>query len=113
MVYQETLEKIRKEIGENSIWVSVDETTDVEGRCIGNVVIGSMNSDTSKPILLSCELMEKCNNKTVAKRFNDAVGVLWPSGIKPDRVLILVTDASSYMIKAAEELEVLFPKILY
>lgn len=113
-VYQETLEKIRTEISENSIWVSLDETTDAEGRCIGNVVIGSMNSETAcKPILLTSELMEKCNNKTVAKLFNDAMGVLWPDGIKHDRVLLLVTDAASYMIKAAEALKVLFPKIIH
>ena len=57
--------------------------------------------------------MEKCNNKTVPKLFNDAMGVLWPSGIKHDQVLLLLTDAASYMIKAAEALKVLFPKMIH
>lgn len=31
-LYMETIENIRREIGDNAIWASIDETTDVEGR---------------------------------------------------------------------------------
>lgn len=30
----EVLDKIRSEIGENSVWISIDETTDAEGRFV-------------------------------------------------------------------------------
>ncbi|KAJ4437476.1 hypothetical protein ANN_17620 [Periplaneta americana] len=39
-IYDETIQKIRDEIKDSSIWVSIDETPDKEGRLVGNVVIG-------------------------------------------------------------------------
>ena len=35
----ETLEKVRDEIKDGLIWVSIDEITDKKGRLVGNVVI--------------------------------------------------------------------------
>ncbi|KAJ4446445.1 hypothetical protein ANN_13141 [Periplaneta americana] len=40
-IYDETIQKIRDEIKDSSIWVSIDETPDKEGRLVGNVVIES------------------------------------------------------------------------
>ncbi|KAJ4434724.1 hypothetical protein ANN_23292 [Periplaneta americana] len=42
-IYDETIQKIRDEIKDSSIWVSIDETPDKEGRLVGNVVIGLLN----------------------------------------------------------------------
>jgi len=39
-IYLETLPSIRGMIQDESIWVSINETTDIEGRFIGNVAIG-------------------------------------------------------------------------
>jgi len=33
---------IRKHISDKKIWVSIDETTDVKGRFIANVIIGTL-----------------------------------------------------------------------
>lgn len=35
----QTLEKIRKDVGNNYVWVSIDETTDVKGRYIANFIV--------------------------------------------------------------------------
>ncbi|KAL4097517.1 hypothetical protein QTP88_022289 [Uroleucon formosanum] len=43
--YQDTLAKIRNCISNNKIWVSIDETTDVEGRFVANVIIGVLRTD--------------------------------------------------------------------
>ena len=40
---QPNYEKFADEVKGKKIWVSVDETTDVMGRMIGNVVIGILN----------------------------------------------------------------------
>jgi hypothetical protein len=112
-LYEETLANIRKEIQEKSIWVSVDETTDKEMRMIVNVVIGVMSCEPCKPILLACEVIDKCNNKTIAKVFNDAMSILWPGGIKYENVLMFLSDAAPYMLKAGEALRVIYPKMIH
>ena len=43
----------------------------------------------------------------------NALAVLWPSGIKHERVLLFVTDGANYMKAAGTALKVLFPKMLH
>ncbi|KAJ4435139.1 hypothetical protein ANN_23715 [Periplaneta americana] len=80
-IYDETIQKIRDEIKDSSIWVSIDETPDKEGRLVGNVVIGLLSEQYSERILLHCDVLEKCNNKTIVKLFNETMGILWKKGI--------------------------------
>ncbi|KAJ4437767.1 hypothetical protein ANN_13705 [Periplaneta americana] len=89
-IYDETIQKIRDEIKDSSIWVSIDETPDKEGR-----------------------LVEKCNNKTIVKLFNEAMGILWPKGIMYDNVLFFISDAAPYMVKAGQALSVVYPKLTH
>ncbi|KAJ4433744.1 hypothetical protein ANN_16055 [Periplaneta americana] len=93
-IYDETIQKIRDEIKDSSIWVSIDETPDKEGRLVGNVVIGLLSEQYSEQILLHCDVLEKCNNKTIVKLFNEAMGILWPKGIMYDNVLFFISDAA-------------------
>ena len=61
------------------IWVSVDETTDVTGRFVANVVIGTLEIDRAGEIfLLHSEELEKTNHSTIFKLFDKAMGILWP-----------------------------------
>ncbi|KAL4122676.1 hypothetical protein QTP88_014961 [Uroleucon formosanum] len=84
-------------------------TTDIEGRFVCNVVIGLLHDEYySEPWLLMSEELFKCNFQTVDKLFNDAMQLLWPSGIKYENVLLFVADAAPYMVKAADSLTVLF-----
>ncbi|PSN38511.1 hypothetical protein C0J52_22137 [Blattella germanica] len=114
-LYMETIKSIRLKIGvDDPIWVSIDETTDVQGRHIGNVIVGVLkDNEASKPVLLTCEVLPKCNHHSIAKLFNDAMGLLWPDGVKHSNVFLLVTDAAPYMCKAAAALQVLYPKMLH
>ncbi|KAL4096902.1 hypothetical protein QTP88_021777 [Uroleucon formosanum] len=64
----------------NKIWVSIDETTDVEGRYIANVVVGTLLSDgPGKIFLLTTEVLEKANYSTITKLFDNAMFLLWPN----------------------------------
>jgi len=84
-VYEETISKIQNIIGDGPIWVGVDETTDADGRYIANVIVGKLSTEPSKPFLLCCEELDKCNHKTICQLFYNAMGVLWPNGIKHNR----------------------------
>lgn len=41
------MDKIRKYVGNNKIWVSIDESIDVDGWYVGNVIIGAL--EINKP----------------------------------------------------------------
>lgn len=38
--------------------------------------------------------------------------MVWPEGIK-DKILLLVTDAAAYMIKAAKKLQLFYPNMIH
>jgi hypothetical protein len=63
---------------------------------VANVIGISKNSQTlpDKSSLLSCQEM-------YARAFNEAMHALWTGGVKSDNVLLQVTDAAPYMVKAA------------
>jgi len=113
IIYEETLKSIRQFIQDGPIWVSIDESTDAEGRYIGNVIIGKLCSEPTKSFLLNCVQLEKCNNKTIAKLFNDSMNLLWPNGVKYENVFLFLTDAAPYMVKAGNMLTAFFPKLVH
>jgi len=59
--------KIRDIIGSGPIWVSVDETTDVNGRYIANVIILKLSSVPSKPFFINFGKLNKCNHQTIVR----------------------------------------------
>ena len=53
-LYDSTLESIRSDIGENYVWISVDETSDSCRRYVANFVVGKLHPDTrGRPHLLA------------------------------------------------------------
>ena len=116
MLYESTLESIRSDIGGNCVWISVDETTDLCGRYIANFVVGKLHPDEpGNPHLLACKVLEKTNHSTIARFVNDSLRLLWPSEIENNccKVLVLLTDAASYMLKAAKALQVFYPNLIH
>ncbi|XP_003737959.1 uncharacterized protein LOC100902100 [Galendromus occidentalis] len=113
-VYDGTIRMIRASIGEGKIWVSVDETTDSRGLFVVNTVVGKLSaSEPSTAYLLGSEIVERTNHATIAQAFCNSLSILWPEGIKHERVLLFVTDGAKYMKKAADGLKVLFPNMVY
>ncbi|KAL4088528.1 hypothetical protein QTP88_023622 [Uroleucon formosanum] len=112
--YDECMSEIRQYITGNKIWVSIDETTDVEGRYIANVVVGTLLSDgPGKIFLLTTEVLEKANYSTITKLFDNAMFLLWPNSIRHNDVLLFLSDAAPYMKKAGDTIKVLYPKIIH
>lgn len=54
------MKNIREKIKGNKIWVSIDETTDSEGRYVTNVIIGT--DAPGKTYLLTTEVLEEKAN---------------------------------------------------
>lgn len=113
-IYEEVINKIRFNIAGHKIWVSVDETTDVQGRYIANIIIGTLEVDKpGKVYLLNSEVLEKINHSTITKFFDRSMFLLWPGGIHHDDVLLFVSDAAPYMIKAGKSIGVLYSKMIH
>lgn len=115
-LHDSVLDSIRSDIGGNSVWVSVDETTDSCGRYIANFIVGKLcQEEPGKPHLLSCKMLEKTNHSTVARFVNDSLQLLWPTESESDcyKVCLLITDAASYMLKAGKSLQVFFPNLIH
>ncbi|XP_022166130.1 uncharacterized protein LOC111041895 [Myzus persicae] len=113
-VYSDTLNKIRDNIKGNKIWVSIDETTDVNGRYVANVVIGTLQTDQpGKVYLLNTEVLDKANYSTITKLFDKSMFLLWPDGIRHDDVFLFLSDAAPYMIKAGTTIKALYSKMVH
>ena len=91
--------------------MSVDESTDSEGRFIANVIVGALNKEQKTiPYLLNvCEL-PATNNVTVTQC---VMKLLWSSGIKYDWILLFVTDVGSYMVKSGQIVKGIFSNLLH
>jgi len=109
--YDDTMKIIRNYVTSKKIWVSIDESTDTSGRFIANVVIGTLEFDQSgKIFLLTTEILEKANHSTIAKLFDKSMFILWPNGIRHDDVLLFLSDAAPYMVKAVSTIKVFILK---
>lgn len=111
-VYTDVVRKIREDIGENYIWISVDETTDAVGRYVANLIVGKLCEDESTPYLLTCRQLEATNNETIVRFVNSSLQILYPKGAQ-DKILLFVSDAARYMVKAGNTLKILFPNMLH
>lgn len=115
-LYDSTMDSIRRDIGGNYVWISVDETTDSCGRYIANFIVGKLCVDEpGRPHLLACKVLEKTNHSTVARFVNDSLRLLWPTETESycSKVLVMVTDAAAYMLKAAKSLQVFYPNLIH
>ncbi|KAL4090568.1 hypothetical protein QTP88_025374 [Uroleucon formosanum] len=89
------MDKIRKIISDKKIWVSIDETTDVQGRYIANVIVGTLEENNAGNIfLLNSKELEKANYSTITKLFDRSMSILWPARIQHDNVLLFLSDAA-------------------
>jgi hypothetical protein len=74
-----------------------------DGRYIASVIIGTLLTDRPDEIfLLNVEQLEKANHSTMCTLFEDSLGLLWPGGIRRNDVLLFLSDAASYMMKAGD-----------
>ncbi|KAM7289043.1 hypothetical protein ISCGN_029180, partial [Ixodes scapularis] len=113
-MYEEILNKIRDELGDSCIWVSVDETTDATGRFVAHLVVGKLVADErTTPSLVCSKTLERTNGETVAYFVNTSLKVLYPTGVEDSRVLLIFTDAAAYMHKAALLLKAFYPRMLH
>ena len=85
ILYKECIENLREKSKDKYIWVSIDETTDVDQRMVCNFIFGILDGDEKssergKCYLLNMEVVETANASTMAAFFNNSLLLLWPDG---------------------------------
>lgn len=77
--------------------------TNTDGWYVGNVIIETLEvNKPGKTFLLNSEILEKTNHSTIVQLFENSMLLLWPEGIKQENILLFVSDAAPYMIKAGK-----------
>ena len=71
-LYDESMSRVKAELGNTPIWVSLDETTDTCGRHVFNVVAGPLDS-SDKVYLIDINFFEKTNHSTAAQALMSAL----------------------------------------
>lgn len=114
-LYKETIDNIKSCVKNHFLWVSIDETTDATGRYVANVIIGILDSEESiskQKYLLNTAVLDKANHCTIARLFEESIKSLGENFDK-DSILLFITDAAPYMMKAAKAIQTFYPKIIH
>lgn len=84
VVYDGCLDKLRAKAKGKYIWVSLDETTDIEQRLVANFVFGILDDkdglERGKCYLLDVQQIENHEGSTIAAFFNNCMTLLFPQG---------------------------------
>lgn len=94
-LYQNAIEHMRAKAHNRRIWISIDETTDVEQRRVVNLVFGVLNntgdsSERENCYLFNIAQVDAANANTMATFVNDSLSRLWPQGNLINKSQILV-----------------------
>lgn len=112
--YGTVISKIQEKLENQFVWLSIDESTDSAGRFIANIIVGALSKEQqTTPYLLNVCQLQTTDNVTVTQCVIDSLKLLWPIGIKYDRLLLFVTDAGSYMVKSGQTLKGIFPNLIH
>ena len=97
------------------IWVSLDETTDVEGRYVACFVLGilGIEEERSKCYVGNVAELERVNHISISAFFKNSLHLLRPEQILYNNVLLVCTDAAAYMIHAMGNFEGLYSKMIH
>ena len=107
-LYKRIIEKIREKVDSNYVYFIIDEATDTCERKVLNVLVGVLNGEYSKPMLIDVKFHENTKHSSIQTAFLDSCQLLWSNGIQYNKVLLLVTDAAPYMTCSATNLKTFF-----
>lgn len=114
-LYTAVMEEIKAKIGNNNFYLCIDETTDSVGRYIVHLMIGVLHQEIlSHSYLIASKQLDKTNNLTVARFVQEELSKFFlPATVPIERVLLMLSDAAPYMVKAGQNLKIFYPKLTH
>jgi len=109
------MDKIKEKFTGRKLWVSINKTTNSCGRAIVNCVVGTLSPDPEecKSYLINTGVLDTTNSNAIAQFFDESMNIFSFRVLKKKDILLFVTDAASYMIKAGKGLGILYPKMIH
>jgi hypothetical protein len=96
--------KLRSMVENEYIYLILDETPDCRNRMVFNIMVGILSDSPKSPHLCSTSFLKKsCCSATVTQTLITGLQSLYPNGINYSNILLIITDAASYMVKAMTE----------
>jgi hypothetical protein len=114
-VFREVCNKIKQRIGSNYMWFAVDETTDSCGRYVASLILGILKEDIpTKGYVVSCKELSKTNSNSITRFVNESLTSFFlPNAVPTDKILLMISDAAAYMIKAGTNLKIFYEKLIH
>lgn len=110
------IDKIKDQVKDQFVWVSIDETTDSLKNKVINVVMGILSNDpekAKKKFLLDVTIaLDTVDNEIIVRAYEKAIAKLG-SDFNKNSVLLFLTDAAPYIVLASKTLKILYPKLLH
>ena len=86
-LFEREIVNIQNTMSNHSIWISVDETTDSEGRHPTTLIVGVLNNqDFIPPFILNVDFLDKVNSETISKFIINSLLIIWPQRIQYERL---------------------------
>lgn len=114
--FQTQLKATYDVIGNNKIWLSLDESTDFLGRYVVNLLVMPLIQNVAtRPYLIACKMLETVNSITMSDFVIESLRNMWGESFeeKTSNVLMLCTDSVAYMLRTGRLLKIDFPNIIH
>jgi hypothetical protein len=95
------------------IFISIEDNCNTETCNEANIIIATFETDgPGEVFLLISEVLESINHSTIYKIFDRSMFLLLPDGIQQN-VLLSVTDAAPYSLKAGKSIKLFYKKSVH
>lgn len=81
-VYEASIKTVKAIIGDHPVYFIVDETQDIQGRFVLNILVGKLDGFYSKPMLLRTRFLQATNAAAVSQEIILACTFLWSGTIR-------------------------------
>ncbi len=112
-VYNNTIEKVLEIIGDNDIYIILDDTQDSCERYAVNILVGSLGGNYCKPMLIKTQHVEVPNHTAFLQVINNAMNIIFKNDIKYGKLKLIVTDQARVMLKTVEVLKQFYPYVMH
>ena len=83
------------------VYLILDKTPDSRNRTVFNIMVGLLTNGPATPYLCSTMFLKKsCCSATVIQTLLTGLQQLYPNGIQYSNILLIISDAAPYMVKA-------------
>jgi hypothetical protein len=110
--YNIVMKSIENRVSNNYLWVSADETTDILGRCVTNIIIRTLHPTLPyTPYLTATKVSTRINAEIMSTFINESLNSVLKSDRNCQNTILFISDAAAYMIKTGKLLKAQYPNM--